>query len=286
MRIARKHCLATIALLLAWLIPIQVVAQVMLSGTYRGTGAAQGALLTIARDSGGFAGEVILPGLASQAFLADRRLDIAEAIVDLTDRPALMQVVPQPYGAEVALIPLGSDGRPDVAGSEVLPFLGAGVSELSYPDGYMLAPNSTRSPVTANGFLVSYPYWRPAAVANGYGALPAKFHTLFRLFPAVQLDVIWRLCSGAGSDQALAIALRGQAVGCAAVLQGLASIQARGRYADFRREVAAETEVLLTSVRCADNYVMPKSTCERVAGQVAAAASELESAAAVLARYR
>lgn len=258
----------------------------LLDGRYRGVAATEGAALEIAPDRVGFAGRLILPGEGEHAFEADRRVDMAEAVIDLAGRPTLMQAMPQPYGAEVALVPVNPDGSPDLAASRVLRFLEGGQDRVSYPEGYAFPPQGAGTRIAAYSFLRSYAYWRPQPVADGYLALAERFRTLMRLFPAVQLDVTWRLCNAPQGDRAVAKALRGDALDCRAIDGGLYSAQTRGTYAAFRDRVARETEILAAQVRCADGYVMERATCAEAARQVAKAAAALETTAAVLARYR
>jgi len=289
MRIASIHRRAcTLATIVAavLLLASGAAAQVVLDGRYSGTGPAEGATLDIAPDVEGFAGALAMGGEPAQSFLADRRVDMAEAIVEVAGRVTLLQVLPQPFGAEVALIPIEPDGRPDLEDGRVLQFLREGERAVRYPEGYAFPPRSGRGRIAAQAFLVSYVYWRPPSVATGYASLAPRHRTLIRLFPAVQLDLAWRLCSAPGADQAVAMALRGESLDCRSVVDGLYAAQRAGRYAAFRSEVEEAAATLRTQVRCADGYVMDDAACARVARKLAEAASNLETAAAVLARYR
>ena len=154
------------------------------------------------------------------------------------------------------------------------------------PAGFIPAPLRPGQPVAGNGFLASYEFWSPIGVRNGYLGLPDKTRTMMRFFPAVQLDVIFKLCLAPGAEKALATALRGQGVDCPTVTATMAQLQRTGRFDDYKAEVAGERDRLRTSVRCGDGYPESKSTCDSAARTVAQAAVDLRTAASVLARYR
>ena len=257
----------------------------ILDGVYRGLGPAEGVEIAISTDPDGFTGVFTDTEGLEQRFLADRVGDIADAVLDMDGRVVLMQMVPRPWGAEVALLPLDGEGRIDREAGRLLEFLGPGIAKKSAPPGYTPPPPPEGAPIAANSFLASYPYWRPAAVATGYLGLPPRHRTLIALFPAVQLDVLWRLCLAPAADRALAIALRSADLGCEPVRGGMARTQAEGTYREFRREVAGDLADLRRSVRCADNYVMPEGECDAAARRIAEAAASLESPASVLGRY-
>ena len=140
--------------------------------------------------------------------------------------------------------------------------------------------------MAANGFLASYEFWSPTGVRNGYLSLPERFRTLMRMFSAVQLDVIWKLCLAPSPDAALAIALRGQGVTCKEVIDGVAKMQRTGKFNRYKAEVEKQRETLRLSVRCADHYPESKETCDRAARDLSAQAVTLGTAATVLGRYR
>ncbi len=261
-------------------------AQGSLQGGYNGVGEADGARLEVAPEGDGFTGRLRLPGGGSAAFEADRRGELAHAVFDLSGRTVLMEIVPLPYGAEVSLIPFDGEGRLVVAEARLLPFLRDGLDAPEAPEGYVDPPPAGTPNIAANSFLASYAFWRPDGVAAGYEALSPKFQTLMRLFPAVQLDVLWKLCLSRAADRALGVALRGISVGCAEIVDGIARSQQSGRFDAFKTEVADQRDTLRLSVRCADGYVVARSDCERVARDVAAAATSLDTVETILARYR
>jgi hypothetical protein len=168
----------------------------------------------------------------------------------------------------------------------VLHFVRSGL-ELPRPDAdFVAAPADARGRITANSFLASYEFWSPEGVRNGYLALPERFRTLMRLYPAVQLDLIWKLCLAPAAGEALALALRGQGVTCADAIDGIAEAQRSGRFDAFKREVRDQKASLRTTVRCADGYPESREACDRAARELSAQAVSLDTAATVLGRYR
>lgn len=278
--------LRPIVLLLLLVLAGPAAAQDRLAGRYGGIDAAAGAVLEIAPDAEGFAGTIRDARGRVQAFQADRVGEAAEAIVDLDGRTILMRVVPLPYGAEVALIPIDPNGAVRLDIAEVTHFLREGTRLPDFPADFVPAPRDPGARITGNSFLASYEFWDPTGVRDGYLALPDRFRTVMRFFPAVQLDVIWKLCLAPGAEAALGQALRGQGVACSEVVEGIAALQRRDRFDAYKAEVAAEREILRQSVRCADAYVESKTVCDQSARDVAAAATSLQTAATVLARFR
>ena len=252
----RVIILLAVALVSAFWAAGPAQAQIVLDGRYLGLGEAAGSELRIAPDPGGFTGRFTPRGGPAQAFEADRTGDQADAVVRIDGQAHLMQVTPLPYGAEVALIPFAADGTLVFDGAALYTYLREGVEVPQAPEGFREPPRDARSQYAANSFLVSYEFWRPTGVRDGYLSLAPRARTLIRLFPAVQLDIIWKLCLAPKADDALAIALRGQGVDCEGVIAGLARAQAEGQFAAYKRDVAAAKDTLLTSIRCGENYPM------------------------------
>lgn len=257
-----------------------------LSGQYYGVADAVGASIEIEPDSKGFTGTFFDASGNEQKFAADRNGDIAEAVLDMDGRTVLMRMAPLPFGAEIAIIPFGSAGNLEMGAARILNFVRSGLSLPEPGADFVEAPQNDRGRISANGFLASYEFWHPTGVRNGYISLPERFRTVMRLFPAVQLDVIWKLCLAPSSDQALAIALRGQGVACSEVTEGIASSQRRGTFAAYKAEVTQQKSILRMSVRCADGYPESKPNCDRAARELSAQAISLDTAGAVLNRYR
>lgn len=256
-------------------------AQIVLDGRYLGMATAEGKILEITPDPGGFKGQFIAKG-TSQGFEADRRGDQAEAVLDLDGRTVLVQITPLPFGAELAYIPFAPDGSLQLDGAVLETFLREGLSVPDAPEGYVPAPRDTRAQITGNSFLASYEFWRPVGVRNGYLSLAPRMRTLMRMFPDVQLDVIWKLCLAPRAEEALGVALSGQGVDCAPVIDAIAAAQATGRFEAYKARVGESRERLVTAVRCAEKYVMPAATCAESARYIANAAVSLDTAATAL----
>jgi len=257
-----------------------------LSGEFLGVADAEGARIRIEPDSDGYRGTFYDARGTKQKFSADRTGDVAEAVLDMDGRTVLMRMFPLPYGAEVAIIPFTDDGRLDIPASRTLNFLRAGLKLPKPPPDFVDAPVDPNGRIAGNSFLVSYEFWAPSGVKNGYLSLPDRFRTLLRLYPSVLLDVVWKLCLAPDAGQALAIALRGQGVTCDEVVGWLAAIQESGRFNRFKADVAEDRKFLRASVRCADGYQVSQKLCEEAAQRLSQSAVSLETAATVMARYR
>ena len=276
-----------LAAALIWLgTGLATIAADTLNGSYFGIEDAEGASITISPDSEGFRG-VFFDALGnSQEFEADRTEDTAEAVLDMDGRTILMRMVPLPFGAEVAIIPFDPEGRLILQASRLLTFVRQNVTLPKLPEDFVEAPRATGETVAAYGFLTSYQFWEPSGVVNGYLSLPERFRPLMRMFPAVQLDVIWKLCLAPNADLALAQALRGQGVECADVLQTIAKTQRDGRFTAYKADVETDREILRMVVRCADGYVESKEACDAASAKLSKAAVSLRTAAGVLKNYQ
>jgi hypothetical protein len=257
-----------------------------LSGFYYGVEDAAGASIEIRPDSKGFQGVFFDASGGSQKFKADRNGDIGETVLDMDGRTVLMRMVPLPYGAEVAIIPFDNKGNLIISAGRILNFVRTGLNLPQPGEDFVASPRDDVGRITANSFLASYEFWHPTGVRNGYLSLPERFRTILRMFAAVQLDVIWKLCLAPSSDRALSIALRGQGVACADVIEGLATTQRNGTFATYKAEVTKQKSSLRMTVRCADGYPESKQNCDRSARDLSAQAISLETAGTILARYR
>ena len=261
-------------------------AQEVLNGRYFGVDDASGATIQIAPDAEGFRGIFFDPLGNSQEFEADRVDDAAEAVLDMDGRTVLLRMAPLPYGAQVSLVPFDGEGNLILQASRSLGFVREGFRLPELPPDFTEAPRQPGQRIAGNAFLVSYQFWEPAGVVNGYNGLPDRFRTLMRMFPAVQLDVIWKLCLAPGAERALAVALRGQGLGCPQVIDGIANVQRAGRFNAYKQEVEAERSSLRMSVRCADGYVESKPDCDAAARTLSEKAVSMQTASMVLQRYR
>ena len=280
------HRLLLILVTICLIAPAVAGAQDRLSGTYRGVKDAEGARLDIQPSEDGFSGTLYDARGNAQAFRADRIGETAEAIIDMGGGAVLMQVSPMPYGAEVAFVPVEPNGALNAARARVDSFVRPGLEVPEPPADYLPPPVTPNTRITGNTFLNSYEFWSPAGVANGYAALPERVRTLMRFFPAVQLDVIFKLCLAPQAGQPLAEALRGQGVACPQVVQAMADAQRRGTFDGYKAGVEAELAQLLDSVRCAEGYLEARATCDQAARRLGEAAVSLRTAAHVLAGMR
>ena len=278
----RGLILAVFALLWA---PLAMAAD-SLNGRYIGLQDAAGASILISPDANGYRGTFFDPQGRSQEFEADRVGETAEAVLDMDQRTVLLRLAPLPYGAEVALIPFDGAGQLVIGNARVLTFVREGTRLPQLPSEYVNAPRSPLDSVTGNGFVQSYQFWEPSGVAIGYLAIPARFRTLIKMFPSVQLDVIWKLCLAPGADTALAVALRGQGVTCPQVLDTLANVQRANRFDRYKSRVEEERQSLTTSVRCADGYLESKGDCEAAARRLSQQAVSLQTAGMILRQLR
>lgn len=256
-----------------------------LSGTFYGVDEAAGASIEIRPDPGGFRGTFFDAQGNSQKFSADRNGDAAEAVLGMGGRTVLMRVSPLPFGVEVVVVPFDEAGKLVPAEGWRLSFVRAGLTLPKPGPEFIPPPKGSAGRVTANGFLASYQFWSPTGVRDGYLAMADRSQTLIRLFPAVQLDVIWKLCLAPDGGRALALALRGQGVSCKKVIEGIAAAQRTGAFDRFKAEVAAELGVLRPAVHCAEGFPESKATCDRAARELSKQAISLDTAATVLARH-
>ena len=275
-----------LSLLVSVLAPCVALAADALNGTYLGVDDAAGARIRIAPDAGGYSGTFHDPQGRSQSFNADRVEDAAETVLDMDGQTVLMRVAPLPFGAQVSIVPFRADGTLAFEFSRLLGFVREGVQLPERPENFMPAPSGPGQPVSGNAFVESYQFWDPSGVVNGFLGMPDQYRTIMRMFPAVQLDVIWKLCLAPRADQALAIALRGQGVACPEVVDTIARLQRANRFDEYKAEVEAERQALQTSVKCADGHVLSKSTCDAASRRLAEAAVSLRTAGMVLSKYR
>ncbi len=283
LRLAAARLVMTLLILLG---PGVAAAAENLSGFFYGVEDAAGASIEIRPNSKGFKGTFFDARGKSQKFKADRTGDIAEAVLDMDGRTVLMRMLPLPYGVEVTIIPFDKAGSLVIASGRILNFVRTGLSLPQPGADFVPAPHDGSGRITANSFLASYEFWHSTGVRNGYLSLPERFRTLMRLFPAVQLDVIWKLCLAPSANRALAIALRGQGVACPEVIEGIATTQRSATFAAYKAEVTRQKTTLRMSVRCADGYPESKRNCDRAARELGAQAIRLDTAGSVLARYR
>lgn len=261
-------------------------AQDSLEGDFFGVGDADGMRLEIRRSGEGFAMTLTDAGGQSQDFTADAVEDKAEAVIELNGRPAYLFFTAAPAGVAVTWTPVEISGEVRVDETIVLGFLREGTAVPELPEVVVAPPSRPGQMIAANAFLSSYEFWDPDGVVRGYEGLPQRFRTLMRLYPMVQLDVIWKLCLAPNGGRAQALALRGQGVSCNEVVQLFAAMQRDGRFSRFKEEMGREKEQLRTTVQCSDGYPLPQSACNEASAELSRRAVALETAATVVRRYR
>src|SRR5690606_4114303 len=122
----------------------------------------------------------------------DRVEDAAETVLDMDGQTVLMRVAPLPFGAQVSIVPFRADGTLAFEFSRALGFVREGVKLPEKPENFMPAPSGPGQSVSGNAFVENYQFWDPTGVVNGYLSMPDQYRTIMRMFPAVQLDVIWK----------------------------------------------------------------------------------------------
>ncbi|MGF1553187.1 MAG: hypothetical protein ACFBWO_11925 [Paracoccaceae bacterium] len=276
-----RHAASLITLLLVTAFVAPAVAAT-LDGRFYGVEAAEGAELILEARGDTVSGRLIDRGGQAQAFEAARVDGGAEARIVLDGREVLLRLDPLDFGALASVLPVGETE----AAPALFTFVRRELSLPERPEGYLPPPARGTRATAALSFLRSYQFWPADAVRRGYEALSSRHRTLIALFPAVQLDLIWKLCRAAEPGRALGHALRGQGVGCGEVRETIAAAQATGRFDAYKAEVATELDILARAVRCADGYVESKAACDASAREIGRAATSLETAATVLSRYR
>lgn len=261
-------------------------AQDRLNGRYYGIDDATGASIVIRPSGNGYAGTFYDAQGNSEDFKADAIEDAAETVLSMDGRVVLMRMAPLPYGAQVSIVPYGPDGKLIIEASRSLGFLREGVKLPQMPKDGLAPPRSDCTRVGAYGFMVSYEFWPPAGVMNGFNCLPERARTLMRFFPGVKVDVVWKICLAPDNRAALARALQQTGLTCENVVGAVADIQRRNRFSRYKEAVATEREVLTMVMRCAEGYPETKANCERASRQLKDYAISLKTPGEWLAQFR
>lgn len=257
-----------------------------LDGRYVGIEEAKGAVIEIHPDPEGYTGTFFDRHGQSQEFLADAIGEGAAAVLDMDGRTVLLRMTPHEHGAQVTLVPIDKTGKLLAGSATILAFLREGAKIPPPPEGLAEPPPENCTRIAAYSFMVSYEFWEPRDVMNGYSCLPERAQTILTFFPAVRLDIIWRICQSPRDRTALAKALRRSSVSCKSVLAGFASMKNRGRVTAFQQEVRNERKSLIMSIRCAEGYPETKVNCRAAANLLSAKAAEARTPAMVLQNYR
>lgn len=258
-----------------------------LEGVFLGLDEASGATLRLEPAEGeDQKGEFTDPSGQTGLFIGTAFPDGVEATFAIGSRTLRLRAFDHPSGAVVVLVPVAPDGALRTDLTQSFGFIREGTPMPETRPYVIPEPDRMGAPVDAAAFVQSYEYWSPEGVSRGYiGVLP-KYRSVFALFPALQTDIIWKLCSQpVGAPPGLAEALRGQGVTCADVLGAISNARASGRYTQFKTEVAADRQVAFEAVSCA-RRVGTEQRCKEIAKLTSQAAVSMENAATVVARYR
>ncbi len=279
--------LSMLCVVAVWLVSVSAASAAdRLNGRYYGIDDATGATIIIRPSGNGYVGTFYDPQGQSEDFKAEAIDDTAEAELSMDGRVVLLRMAPLPYGAQVSIVPYGPDGKLIIDASRSLGFLREGVRVPEAPKDFLAAPRAGCRRIAAYSFLVSYEFWDPSGVMNGFLCLPERARTLMRFFPAIKLDVVWKICLAPDNNAALSLALRGTGLDCKTVIPAIAGIQRRGQFDRYKKEVAAERRVLTMAMRCGEGYPETKQNCEQAARGMQQAALSLRSPSDVLRNYR
>jgi len=270
---------------LSWL--ASAVSAAALDGVFVGLEGAGGATLRLLPPNGDSQkGEYTDASGRSGGFIGAVFPDGVEASVRVGGDELYLRAIEHPSGAIVVIIPIAPDGTRMVQHTGSYGFVRKGEKMPKQRPYVISAPERTGAPVDAAAFVQSYEFWAPEGVGRGYiGVLP-RYRSVIALFPTLQTDIIWKLCSQqTGTAPGLAEALRGQGVACSDVLGAVAKAKSRGRYADYKRAVAQERQVAFEQISCA-RRIGTRERCEQVAKIVSEHAISMENAATVVAKYR
>jgi hypothetical protein len=257
-----------------------------LSGAYRGIGEADGMRLEVERAGGGYRGALVGTDGKRLPFRLEGSAKGAEGRIEDGDLTLFLRIAERPMGLEAVIVPVDAEGGLHVAETRALAFLRPGLDLPEQPARSLPPPARRGQRVEARGFVGSFPFWPPLAVAWGYEGLEPRFRTTIRLFPLVQADLLWKLCQSPERTPGIADALRGQGLECAGVLKAFDRMRAGEGWDRFKRAVAGERAILLQVLDCADDLTRTQRDCSAAAGETAERALSMETAATALARFR
>lgn len=263
--------------------PAQAQAERM-AGRFVGIAEAQGMVLDLSVNRGRLVGQFTDSNGVTAQVDAQLLGNAAEAVLTFPSRRVKVRLFPESVGLRMIAIPLDEAGQPVQDQINALVFVPPGTRIPDLPDGYT-PPSYRVRVVDPDTFLLSYAFWPPEAVAFGYESVEARYRPMFALFPFVQGDVLWKLCASTYQPAALGEALRGQGVTCRTVLEAFDRMQAEGRFAAWKAEVAKEQAVLMRAVRCARGYIVKPEVCQPAARAIADRAVSLNTVASVLRRF-
>ena len=277
-RLARTFgpILALLALAIAFLlVPIAgVVAQDRLDGVYYGIDDAQGLTIQLQQSGSGATGRISAADGSGQAI--DGRRQGASIVTDLIFRGkrGSARITPKDLGLGLTWTPR------DGSGDMVFAFRRRGLELPAPPPGFVPEPYPGQ-PVEAHTFLASYEFWTPEIASRIYEEIEERYRSIIRLFPAVQTDLIWKLCQSSTPTPLLGEALRGEGVTCAQVDDRLKAAQRSDAFNRFKRRVHSERADASRAVECARG-IHQTPVCVEAARRTQRAATSLETVKTVL----
>lgn len=259
--------------------PFQAAAQSGFSGQFRGLDDASGLTISLSQSGNNVQGRIAAPDGSGQVLSGALNGGAVESALVYRGQQGRARITLQPLG--LAVIWSANNGT----GEEVVFLFRRNDLQVPQPSSAYVPPPppnmlGVSDPVS---FLHSYEFWPPDDVSRIYSAIEDRFRTLIQMFPAVQTDVIWKLCGSVVPSDKLASALRGQGVTCAMIDTTLKAAQSDGRFNRYKERVRREKVDALLAVECArGNHTA--STCAEAARRTQAAATALETVATVLNR--
>ena len=256
-----------------------------LSGRYKGIEQGGGLALELEIDGDAASGAITLGDGVRRPFTGEPVGRGVEAALQGEDgRSMFLQLAPQGAGLLARVAPFDADGRLSAEGARAYAFIPESMPIPDPPARYMDPPEGRPRVIDAEAFIASYPFWPPLAAARGYDAVAPRYRTVIRLFPAVQADLLQKMCQSPERTAGIAEALDGQGVTCQDVLN--AAPEGGAAQARLRAAADAERPILMTALDCATDLTRTDSDCARAGRETAARAASMETVATMLRRHR
>ncbi len=279
-RSLRKRVAAALCLLLL-MVSGTVAAQDRLNGTYLGLDDAQGLSVQLQDNGRSVTGRVSAPDGSGQAISGDIEGGSAFSKLIFRGQHGIARFTPKGLGLSMIWSPTDQNGNRTGGADVVFAFRRQSLELPAQPAGFVPAPPPGTRRFEPGSFLRSYEFWEPNAVAEIYDVIDEQYRAIIRLFPAVQTDLIWKLCQSTSVPSELGEALRGEGVTCAQVDNKIKASQATGGFNRFKRRVHTEKVDALLAVECARG-IHNAPVCVDAARRTQRAATALETVATVI----
>lgn len=250
-------------------------AQDRLDGVYYGLDGARGLTIQLQDTGNGATGRITAADGSGQAIQGRRQGSSIVSDLIFRGKRGSARITPKDLGLGLTWTP--ADG----SGGDIVFAFGRRGLELPAPSPSYVPETQVGARVEPHVFVASYEFWSPETVARVYGGLEDKYRTIIQLFPAIQTDVIWKLCQSSSQPAKLGEALRGEGVTCAEVDRTIKGAQKTDAFNRFKRRVHAERADAESAVRCARGIHLP-TVCIASARRTQAAAMSLETVKTVL----